>query len=604
MGAKEAMRRRSMMFSEALEEEDDVKAMRVELRQKKVELEASERARKRLAAELARLRADLERTGVDAAVQTDEPWLLFAGETPEPEDMFLNEEAALNDDEVAPEEEEEEEDHHEMPEPQFLEDLAEVLQEEVLQEEVLEAAVLKDEAMVPVVPEAMVPVVPDGFRVEVASKTGSGWAMAFAGVNCDWGRCAVAAEAEHVSRLDDAPGRRVRFHHFDLSAVDPPVDTVRGSNEHAEAVALRLAEVARAGERLAADSNGRDHLAKVATALDDVGRRQLPIVAVDEGQIRGAATLWAAEAWALVNGTPNASPVRAKLSALVSSVLRYHLRRLLNPPPPPGTKAAYLGETTKMKRSPLRDASNDDDTVPTSSTEERGRVMTRAAKQRKKSRRASIVSSVYDEDDEQHPYAWCRSGVHRIVKLQSLEDAGCAGVDGSIASQVTSALGNLITSTAVSTTTTTTTTATSPRTKEDVEEAAKRVDELTVVIHAACGHAFLHKLLTFPRLDAAIRDAGGWGVVEGFARLAATYGDGDMSRFEPFSDVNALTRNLAAGLRESDDRRRSALADLSAIVRAFANKRRLPGAKAIAHTAQLASRSALLYPDLVPNTDE
>jgi len=225
-------------------------------------------------------------------------------------------------------------------------------------------------------------------------------------------------------------------------------------------------------------------------------------------------------------------------------------------------------------------------------------MLTRAAKQRKKSRRASIVSSVFDEDDEHHPYAWCRSAVHRIVRLVGVEDAA---VDGTIASQVTAALANLA---VAQTTAQEPATTKSPKTEQDVEDAFDRVDRLALSVLAACGHAFLHSLFTFPKLQAAVDDAGGWAVVSRFAAIALAHADDDLAaQFAPLVDLPRFKRLLADGLRAADDQKHNALAELALIVRAFGSKRRLKAAKHVAAAAQLLYRSASLYPELVPVLD-
>ena len=475
-----------------------------------------------------------------------------------------------------------------------------------------------------------------------------------------WARAAVAAEAEHVSRIDDEErsGKRVRFTHFDLSAVEPPRDTVRHSSDHAEAVARRLAEVARAGKEVAI--RRPEELRFFADQLEDFAEKAHFLACtnshffggVEVAQIRGAARLWASEARSLVGNTPETSPARQKLSALLSSVLRFHLRRLLNAPPPPGTKASSLVATTpepkplkrrsSFSRTPLKDKNGDNATTTTEEEEEEERYMkqrcsyylqdddlqeenrpnTRASKQRRKSRRASIVSSVFDEDDEAHPYAWCRSAVHRLVKLEVLDDNSPLGGDGSLASQVTSALASLAACRRGKKTLALSSekkknakeasseetrkrnqnpeVSSSPKTSADVDEADARLDCLAVSVAAACGHNFLYKLLTFPRVGNAIRDAGGWTIIEHFSAMASTYGDATLAaQFGPFADVATFKETLAEGLEASDELRRKTLAELSAIVRAFGTKRRLKGAKDIANAAQFLSRSAMLYPQLI-----
>lgn len=396
-----------------------------------------------------------------------------------------------------------------------------------------------------------------GVDPSVAATTACGRAFEAAGVPADelgvWAKGAIGIEA--AANRPRAHSCVVRFRHYDLSTLDLPNDLVPGSNEDAERVVCRLFELRKLAVPADAALAFEKCLVEVAATHADV-------------EVQGAARLWANELASLAHG--DLSPVKAKLSDLVSTVLRFHLRRLFNPPPPPASKP-------RVGLGILLD--DDDDDVR----------LTRSAARRRRRDSLCRRPNFLDDDDGDNNVAVRtvtvdRSSVYKILKLE-VPDGSRA--DGAVASQLTTALQHLAAAEEAAADTA-------------LDDHIQRYERLAVVLAGTCAHAFLTDLLTFPNLDDAVQQAGGWESVEKFARIAVAAADDHVATlYRPLLDVKATTRQLDATRHHAVAIRDQALHDLDKLKTDVATTRGRRN-RALIDAINDLLRWVDLYPAVVP----
>ena len=182
--------------------------------------------------------------------------------------------------------------------------------------------------------------------------------------------------------------KRVSFATHDFSTVSPPVDTAEKSEAAVEAAvgaleavldakrvtgSALLAAAAKAlvavGGALAAIPGGESGGSYAAFEAANALRSAAAAQGLAVGTVAASASLLAAEfacpdgAAALISGgvsggdgggggeEERVGPLRARLASLVSSAVRFHLRRLLNAPPPPATTPAASGPSASLSAS-------------------------------------------------------------------------------------------------------------------------------------------------------------------------------------------------------------------------------------------------------------
>lgn len=395
-----------------------------------------------------------------------------------------------------------------------------------------------------------------------------------------WVRAAILAEAEHVSRCHpkDQVQSRVRFRRYDFSSVGLPIDTVPGSELEAEAVAKRLAAVREAEIEL--DDEAKACLARLETGL------RLSAEEHDARESCGAAFMWADEAASVLSAGQTSSPVTDKLSELLSTVIRFHLRRLFNAPPLPTAKRALCSqEEVAEKRVPL--ATIIDDNQQNSEEDIRKSA---ASRQRRDS-----LGGRGEVDEEHNPYAWSRSEVHKHIKLAPNHEAVSAP-EGALASQLVVALGHL--AAAGNLCAVKRASAKIMIRPDDILTARDRLDNLGPRLIAACATRFLYRLLDFPDLDRLIEGAGGWGPVENYASLAVSYASDPVAAlFQHCAHIGTFKAYLGEQIQRAEVDRKELLAETNELGLTFGPRRRLPGAREIGDQARALARMARAYPE-------
>ena len=120
----------------------------------------------------------------------------------------------------------------------------------------------------------------------------------------------------------------------------------------------------------------------------------------------------------------------------------------------------------------------------------------------------------------------------------------------------------------------------------------QRVDDLSALARGSLAHAFLHTLLTWPFLDEAVVEAGGWAPVERLAAVLVVHAPSEFEVWAPLADVSSLRARLKAGLGPSENEKRAALRALQALGR---------GSDAmVAREAVRANAAAFAYAECCP----
>ena len=173
-------------------------------------------------------------------------------------------------------------------------------------------------------------------------------------------------------------------------------------------------------------------------------------------------------------------------------------------------------------------------------------------------------------------YDWSRSRVHTFLRVEISVNGEPS--EGALATELAGALVDL--SRAISA-------------RASPESAGlQRVDDLSALARGALAHAFLHTLLTWPFLDEAVVEAGGWAPVERLAAVLVVHAPSAFEVWAPLADVSSLRARLKAGLGPSENEKRAALRALQALGR---------GADAaVAREAVRANAAAFAYAECCP----
>jgi hypothetical protein len=173
-------------------------------------------------------------------------------------------------------------------------------------------------------------------------------------------------------------------------------------------------------------------------------------------------------------------------------------------------------------------------------------------------------------------YDWSRSRVHTFLRVEI--SVGGEPSEGALATELAGALLDL-------------SRATLARAAPE-STGLQRVDALSALARGSLAHAFLHTLLTWPFLDEAVVEAGGWAPVERLAAVLVVHAPSAFEVWAPLADVSSLRARLKAGLGVSEGEKRAALRALQALGR---------GADAmVAREAVRANAAAFAYAECCP----
>lgn len=397
--------------------------------------------------------------------------------------------------------------------------------------------------------------------------------------------CAKAATSAATGGAA-AGKRRVRFASHDFSAVAPPVDTAARSDAEADLCVAALAAALDAKQALRESARHASLLQPVAAALAAVAcaLQQVPSAGAAETAAAGSAegsngpasvlrnacaarglsarhvaanaALLAAEL-ACSDAAPGSAaavgPLRARLIALVSSHVRFHLRRLLNAPPPPATTPC-LTQNTAQSYAEAGCRSNahklfrfapPPPEVPPAGRKAAGKPAAAATAVGAATAAASTSTA---------------TAVAAATKAPSEGD--CLFAEGAVASVVTQALealhwADVADGPAEPCSTTETAAAAlnaalaaaSDSHDQDPTAALATVARAHAAAEGARAAAFLHTLFEWPGLEAAVARHGGWGPVETFAALAQKHGGRwtCVAHLAPLRDLAQLRLSVAPG---------------------------------------------------------